>query len=450
LLLCALAVLAVWLGVKIRDGEIPLPRWGLAIWVAGLALWCALSANLGPLSAYAVPGWHAQAAGLAVILLVSIMPECERARLDRGIRVAAWIMVLLALYQRFVFGVERPDGTLLNQNLLAAAVLLLAPLAYEQRDWPLCALLLFCLALTRSVGAWLALSISLLFVRRTRVLTWTAGLVAAVCLSLVASKVWRDPDFFNRWLWWSAAGRMAWERPILGYGPATFPYPMPAFLPVDRPLGTLFAHQYWLQTAAECGWLYMLAWCSGLILLSRQMSPGKRIGAVALLIHSCWDYALSVPGLYWLFCRFAGEGCPSEGALSLSGGRRWAAGSAVLAALIFAAAAIWRPWAAQGLRLRAQGLAQSGGEAAEATELLRRSQRLFPHPETARLAARINFALGDEREGIAELERAVALDPYRGSNWMMLEAAYQRFGRQDLAAAALSRGALTCPALRKP
>src|SRR5207245_1863748 len=115
----------------------------------------------------------------------------------------------------------------------------------------------------------------------------------------------QSPDVLDRWRWWQAAWRMAAARPLLGFGPGTYAYAAPAYLPPDHGLSTLFAHQYPLETAAHMGWPFLLIWAVGLAHFLRRGAPHKRFGAVAVLIQSFWDYPLSVYGNLWLFCYLA-------------------------------------------------------------------------------------------------------------------------------------------------
>ncbi|MDD5656336.1 MAG: hypothetical protein PHF00_03675, partial [Elusimicrobia bacterium] len=144
LIAAAAALAAAWFCLRPERGRAPVP-W-LWLWAVGLGVWGGLSAYAGPLAAYAAPAWRVWLAGLGIMLAVAALPESERRRLDLAVRAAAWIMALLAVYQHFGLGLQRPPSSLLNQNIFAGALLLLIPLAHEQRDWPLCALLLVCLA----------------------------------------------------------------------------------------------------------------------------------------------------------------------------------------------------------------------------------------------------------------------------------------------------------------
>jgi hypothetical protein len=249
---------------------------------------------------------------------------------------------------------------------------------------------------------------------------------------------------------------MAAAAPWLGLGPGAFAYALPAHVAARPELNSLFAHQYFLETAAERGWPYLLLWGGGVAALLRRAPAAKRFGPVAVLIHGLSDYALSVPGVFWLFCLSIAWSLPeSDEAAAVRSGRRLPVLAAT--ALIAGAAAAWvaRGWRADVLRADAIAGLTAGAPAEDAELLLSRSESLRPHPEAARLRAELALARASGadaprflNDAAGDLERAVSLDPYRASNWTMLEDVYRRLGRPDDAAGARARGARTCPSLR--
>jgi len=458
LLLAALGGCAFWACRRLVIGDVPLPSSRVLAWAAFLAAWAGMAAFLGPLRAYALPAWNVWLAGLGVMLAVNVMPDHERRFADRALRALAWALVLTAFYQYFVMGVPRPGASLLNQNVFAGAILLLLPLAVEKRDWILGAGLLICLAWTRSVGAWLGLAAALLIVKRRSPLWAGAGaLMGLACLLLVYAKL-DSPDMLHRWQWWRAAAAMAGSRPWFGFGPGTYAYVLPAYVQSSRPLATLFAHQHILETAAQCGWPFALAWLAGLLRFLKSGPQAKRIGAAALLVQSCWDYALSIPGVLWLFCYVAASCLPRSGRVWRVPQRwRLPACALVLAAAGLGAGAVWQRWAAERLRVRAEAMARAEGPSDRALALLERSARRADHPETARLSGQIEAALARQTgakerllAAAADMESSAAQDPFRASTWTQLAALYQELGRDDLARQARQRGAATCPGLGAP
>jgi hypothetical protein len=456
LLLAALALAVLWLCGRALCGYVPLPPRGLLAWTAGLAVWGGISAYAGPLPAYAVPAWHVWLAAGGVLLAFSVMPEGQRRLVDQGLRVAAWVLGLLAVYQHYGLDLARPPASLLNPNVFAGAILLLLPAAVARKDWFLAGLLILCLSWAHSVGAWLGLAAAVLVSRRGR-WPWTlpAAALALVCLALIAAKL-GTPDVRDRWCWWTAAARMSRARPWLGFGPGTYAYVLPAYVDPGRPLGSLFAHQHFLETAAEQGWPYLAAWLAGLCLILRRGSAAQRVGVLALLMHSLWDYALSIPAVLWLFSCNLGACLPESGrGCNVPARWRLPACALVLAAGSWAGTAVWSRWQADRERAQAQALVLAAGPVPAALALLDRSGRHCDHPETARLSGLIEASLAGRRPGdaprllaaAADFERAVAQNPFRASTWSLLETTYRRLGREDLARAARARGAAAAPGL---
>jgi hypothetical protein len=222
-------------------------------------------------------------------------------------------------------------------------------------------------------------------------------------------------------------------------------------------LSSIYAHQHLLETAAERGWPYLILWLGGLSVMLLRAKPALRVGVVAALVHGLVDYPLSLPGVFWLFCLSAAWTLPeSEEAAAVRASKKLPAAALALAAA--AAFCVWveRGWRADRLRAAAVERLDAGGSPLQADALLASSQALSPHPETARMRAEIALSLAAAgnaparhlEETARDLESAVALDPYRVSNWSMLEAVYRKLGRPADAAEARRRGARTCPALR--
>lgn len=423
-LLGLLAASSAWLCARLAAGWLPRPDSKLLAWAAALAALSALSAWLSPVPAYSRPAWAAACVGLALFPFISVLDSEGRARVERFLRAAAWVLVLLAVYQR-LGGETRPAAAFLNQNAFAGAILLLLPIAARAEDWALAGGLLLCLWWARSVGAWLGLAVALIAHRRAvgTAAFWLGSSAGFVGLVAMYAKL-QSAETLHRVEWWKAAWRMAADAPWLGLGPGAYAYALPSHAPVRPELSSLFAHQHLLETAAERGWPYALLWIAGLAVLLKPASPSRRFGPAAALVHGLVDYALSVPGVFWLFCASTALAVPESGR-SVNVPLRW---RPVLCAVTLAAAgacgaSVWRGWSAD--RLRAQGIvAVREGRLDDAAAKLAASESLSPHPEAARLRAELLLAARGA-EGAAEaaehLKRAIALDPYRASNRVLLD-----------------------------
>jgi len=454
-LLALISGLALWLAAGAARGRLPLPSKAPSSWAMTLAALSFLSARLGPVPAYALPAWAAAAAGLWLIPAATLLSTREREVVEQAVRAAAWTLVLLAAYQRF-HGSPRPPSALLNQNAFAGAILLLLPFAARRGDGLLVAGLLVCLWWTRSVAAWLGLAGALILHRKAvgSVAFWAGALAGFAGLVAAYAKL-QSPEALHRWAWWAAAWRMSADAPWLGFGPGAFAYALPAYVGPRPELISLFAHQYFLETAAERGWPYLLLWLAGICALLRRAPAGKRFGPVAALIHGLFDYGLSLPGIFWLFCLSIAWALPeSEEAVAVRGGRKIPAVALTLCAATAAAYWVGGNWAADSLRARVFA-SNPPLPPDEALVALSSSERIRPHPEAARARAQLELASAGGPDGAKrlqaaadDLERAVSLDPFRASNWTMLEDVYRRLGRPQDAARARSRGAKRCPSLR--
>ena len=108
---------------------------------------------------------------------------------------------------------------------------------------------------THSVGAWLGLAAALVLHRRAvGSIAYWAGAAAGFAGLVAAYAKLQSPDVLHRWEWWAAAWRMAADAPWRGLGPGSFAYALPAYVEARPELNSIFAHQYFLETAAERGW----------------------------------------------------------------------------------------------------------------------------------------------------------------------------------------------------
>ncbi|TBR21488.1 hypothetical protein EPO15_10225 [bacterium] len=448
---------SAWLALRVCLGYVPLPSARARAWLAGLAALAALSAWRGPLSGEAPFELPVLLVGLGVVAATAVLSKDERETVDQAVRAAAWVLMTLAVYQRWGLGAHRPESALLNANTWAGAVLMLIPVAADRRDWLLVAGLGLCLWWTKSVGAWMAFFAALLLTARWRgeAKTWAALAGALVCLVAVYNK-FQSPEVLDRLAWWRAAAAMAADRPWLGAGPGAYAAALPGYH--ESGLTAVYAHQWPLQTAAEYGLPFALLWFAGLWRLLFSARSYKRFGALAALLHSLWDWPLSVPGNLWLFCYLAACSVPESGeGAGVRGRWRLPAAAAALWAGAWAASAVFALWAADRARAQAAFALGEGrlleAQALAADAAARRprdseSPLVYAHAALGRAAAGEDPALHLTRAAEA-FEASLRLDPYRPRAWRELAAVYRRLGDEPRAVAALARGGQACPVLRR-
>jgi hypothetical protein len=435
-------------------GYVPLPESRTAAWACGLALLAFLSALASPVSSIAVAQWKVLALGLFIFPAITVVSKDQRARIDDALRACAWVLVILAFYQHYREHISRPFSAFLNTNVFAGTVLMFLPVAWQKDDWFLAAGLFVCLAWSHSVGAWLGLAGALMLTRRHvgAVGYWCGAAIAFLCLVAIYAKL-QSPEVFHRWEWWVAAARMAAKRPWFGFGPGSFAYVMPSFQPAVADLSSMYAHQHFLETAAECGWLYLLLWVAGLLHFLRRGGSHKRFAALAVLIQSLWDYPLSIPANYWLFCYFVASAAPQTArGLNVRSRGKAAAVLAVLAVTLIVSRWDWKAWEADKLRAQATERFTAGAPDGEVQALLARSARLADDYETERMEAEVNLktlrATGDAslaQEAARHLESSVRLNPYRPSTWAALERLYVQLGETGQAQAVRASAAAYAP-----
>ena len=442
LLLAVVSGFGLWLLTRIAVGFVPLPSNRLMVWTGLLAILSAASAWASPVPGPARAQWFVFLGGLWIFPAMAAVGKDERTRIDQAVRAGAWVLMLLAFHEHFILHVERPTSTLLNQNVYAGAVLMLLPLALERGDWLLGIGLFWSLWWTRSAGAWLGLAGALAITqRRSNPMLSRVGMAVAVVCGVILYARLQTPEVLHRWGWWRAAWAMAAHRPLLGYGPGTFAYVLSAYRALS-PFGlySLYAHQYFLETAAGFGLPFALLWFAGLWRGLARAGAYKRFAVFAVLIQSLWDYPLSVPGLFWLFCYCAASAIPdSPRGVNVPSPRRPIAAVLVVGLGWFFCGNIWSLWSASRAAVAAAE-AEAAGEFGKARELLAKAGKLNPlDAERALLEADVELRdaagrPGDLLAAAAALEEAAFLNPYRPATWTQLARVYRMMGRDALAA----------------
>lgn len=275
----------VWLLLRVARGRIPVPPIPIAAWTA--CLWAlSLISALRSARPDAAPAWAAAATGLWLLPTATMLSPRERSVIEHGLRAAAWLLVLWAFYQR-IHGNFSPDASLGDRHAFAAAILLLLPFAARARDWALCALLVLCLWETKSVGAWIGLSGAVLLHRRLVGAFWHRAAAGICFISLLYGYAHlQSPSVTSLWASWADGWQMTLSSPWLGRGTGAG----------DG------VRQFILAAAVDNGWIYAALWVFGLAALLRRADSAKRMGPIAVLIFALTDHALSIPGIFWLFC----------------------------------------------------------------------------------------------------------------------------------------------------
>lgn len=430
--LAVIAGSSYWLASRILIGYLPLPSRNVIHWSSALAVLGTISVWGSPVRGLVIGEWSVFLCALWIFLAMPTLSKDQRSRVDTVIRISGWIVVALAFYQHYHEHEERPAAAFINQNIYAGTILLLLPLAVEKKDWLLALGLLCNLAWTRSVGAWLGLSLSLGLTQRrySAFWFWVGAIIAAICGILIYAKL-GTVDVLHRWWWWKAAAQMAWDRPWFGYGPGAFTYVLPKY--VDRQqagLLSLYAHEYPLQIFAEYGLLFGVLWFFGIWKCVANNVSHKSFGVMAILFQSLWDYPLSIPPNLWLMSYFAASALSdsSEG-INIPSRNKLPALLLVVGLGACLSSKVNALWQGQRAALRAALEARTWDEA---RDWLETAKILTPeNPEVFFASAQLSSQRGDWLQAAADLEESVRLDPYRAATWTQWQLAYKKMGRPE-------------------
>ncbi|MCS6909092.1 MAG: O-antigen ligase family protein [Anaerolineales bacterium] len=211
-------------------------------------------------------------------------------------RVLIWaglVLAAMAIMEQSLTG-ARP-GWLMNPNLYASGLLLVAPWAWQTGRWRF-ATVLVALAATGSRGAWVA-GLMPVAVRYAPVLWRTRrrhliafGVVAIVILGLLVA--FRPATVWVRVQTYAEAARLFSQRPLLGWGVGMYP------ILARVELAKSHADNALLTIAAEMGALGVGAW--GLVIYrviqvaQRSQSPA-RWALLAWLGHQLVDDTFGLP-----------------------------------------------------------------------------------------------------------------------------------------------------------
>ncbi len=260
-------------------------------------------------------------AGLAVYFSASrLKVEIEKRKI---IIYFIFSIVALAAVWQFIFHKET-YSTLGNANTLAFYAVMVCGLCLEWRNYYLAAVFAVLIIISKSAGAVTAVFISALlyaFDRKAFSNVKENGFLflSAAILVIVAVVSADIASLYDRLKWWDAALNMLFQRPLYGWGEGAFAYVSSAFKARAGGLGTVYAHNYYLEFAAENGILASLLWFYVLFSFFKDSKGVLRYALAASLAHSFFDFGLSCVYSFWLFCFILGLAAENKYDIAVSG-----------------------------------------------------------------------------------------------------------------------------------
>lgn len=225
-------------------------------------------------------------------------------------------------------------GGCLGMIIPLVAALIFAPSSWKTRSSLFISLIImiFCLNLTTNRGAWLGNICAIIFLglllSRKILLGTVIVLILTICVlpkQQIEKVHYRVANMFNlkygpnssRIYLWKAALSMTKERPLLGYGPDSFQFLYPKYMPNKFPTGVAkeelifpvhhHAHNVFLHLSAESGilallsivWLFISMFKNGWQIYRQTSARWNKILLLGLLaclidciIHGMVDYTL--------------------------------------------------------------------------------------------------------------------------------------------------------------
>ncbi len=434
-----LGIESAWL---IWKNDLRIPHIHLAAWAAFLSLLSFISAYFAPIPEESFIAWRMLVLGLLIIPLTTLIPEKSRLRIEQSIFLSGYILCAYAILQILISKHLEVSSFFPNPNIFAGFIVLVLPLAWEQKKISLASCLTLMLLATKSVGAWISLAAAALILQKQipKKIKMGAFFVFSICAVLIFKKP--NFDFQNRWVWWQAALCVILKRPWLGTGPGILTYIIP--IEVSRHLlRSLYAHEFYLQTAAECGLSYLFIFLVGLFFFFPR-SPMRRLAVLASLILGLWDYSLSVPAISFIFCYLAASETPQEKrALSLAE-LRFPLALLILVFSLALSRPAWARWKEERLKSEGISLFNSNAPIGQVRQKFMEALSWAPDADVERLVAEIDFRKRDFVNSAAHWEKAAQENPCRPSTWKALENAYQLLGKKARAQEALNKSMHAC------
>lgn len=437
-----------WLALLIPAGAMALaqPRRLDAAWprfrsaAAPAGLWVAgsfLSAALSRFPHSADRGFLNDLTAAAFFLAPACAGAEWRRRLSLALAGSGALAAAVAVAARRISPDGALSGALVNPNVLAALLVLTAPLAVGQALqapsgprrllWAaLAAGQAACLAATSSFLAYLVVMAQAAFLIRAQVPGRRRFWAAAVAAAALAGAVWFAGDWsrFLTWdpdrlSWWKTAGRMWLNHVFIGVGPGAFGEALPGFSGSEAGLKSLYAHNFVLEWLAERGVL----WLAAVAVAAKTLSwRGKAdaadpavVAAAGFAAYNLAHIGFSFPATYWSFCVLAGviagERFADRAPRRVPDAAKTGSIGAVLLLALFAGWASHRLFSADRHLARARHLAATAPEeAGREVELgLARNPR---EPELYSLRAALRGMEGRWEAALQDSERSVYLSPY--------------------------------------
>jgi O-antigen ligase len=227
------------------------------------------------------------------------------------------------------------SSTYVNHNHFAGYLEMSIPLAlgmlHARKDLLSRIALAVCLAVmiaafifAQSRGGWISLTAAVLFITyglsRSKVIGkyafYAIGLLLALSVTVIYSgedsiserlgtmtDVKGDASIMSRVKMWQGTAMIAKDNPLTGTGMGTLEWGYPRYRPAGFYSKVDYAHNDYLQMAAEMGvlvlpimaWMLFIILKKGCLLLRRPMYAGIMTGLVSIIIHGFADFNFHIP-----------------------------------------------------------------------------------------------------------------------------------------------------------
>lgn len=196
-----------------------------------------------------------------------------------------------------------------NSNTLAFFIILILGILLSNKKYYIAVLFFVMLLFTKSIAAMLSVCVVSVYyaVRNYKNIEFKKNISVIIFLILLTGFLVYSIDIRsveNRLDWWNVALKMFSERPLTGWGYASYTYILPAFL--SGGLKSIYTHNYFLETLAEHGVFFIIFWFAFLIFSIKNIKGFYHYMFIAALIHNFFDFGLNVIPCWWLFMYLLG------------------------------------------------------------------------------------------------------------------------------------------------